>query len=87
MSQGNKNITTRKIPAANNKVLVRTGSLRFFKKYRQPIIKFWSVPVPVREKVCLLLVQFLYHQFFIYIITFTTLEYIREIFNRFIQSS
>ena len=50
MSQGNKKITTRKIPATNNKVLVRTGSLRFFKKYRQPIIKFWSVPVPVRER-------------------------------------
>ena len=28
MSQGNKNIT-RKTPATNNKVLVRTGSLRF----------------------------------------------------------
>ena len=35
----------------NNKVLVRTGSLHFFKKYRQPVIKFWSVPVPVRETV------------------------------------
>ena len=45
MSQGNKKITTTKIPATNNKVLVLTGSLRFFKKYRQPIIKFWSVPV------------------------------------------
>ena len=51
MSQGNKKITTRKIPAMNNKVLVRTGSLHFFKKYRQPVIKFWSVPVPVRETV------------------------------------
>ena len=50
MSQGNKKIT-RKIPATNNKVLVRTGSLCFFKKYRQPSIKFWSVPVPVRETV------------------------------------
>ena len=29
MSQGNKKITTRKIPATNNKVLVHTGSLRF----------------------------------------------------------
>ena len=52
MSQGNKKI--RKIPAANNKALVCTGSLRFFKKYRQPIIKFWSVSVPVRETVRLL---------------------------------
>ena len=52
MSQGNKKITTRKIPATNNKVLVRTDSLRFFKKYRQPIIKFWSIQVPVRETVC-----------------------------------
>ena len=51
MLQGNKKITTRKIPAMNNKVLVRTGSLRFFKKYRQPIIKFWSVPVPVSKTV------------------------------------
>ena len=40
-----------KIPATNNKVLVRTGSLLFFKKYRQPIMKFWSIPVPVRETV------------------------------------
>ena len=51
MSQGNKKITITKIPATNNKVLVLTGSLRFFKKYRQPIIKFWSVPIPVRETV------------------------------------
>ena len=29
MSQGNKKITTRKIPATNNKVLVHTGSLCF----------------------------------------------------------
>ena len=47
MSQGNKKITTRKIPSTDNKVLVRTGS----KKYREPIIKFWSVPVQVRETV------------------------------------
>ena len=51
MSQGNKKITTRKIPATNNKVLVCTGSLRFFKKHRQPIEKFWLVPVLVRETV------------------------------------
>ena len=51
MSKGNKKITKRKLPATNNKVLVRTGSLHFFKKYRQPVIKFWSVPVPVRETV------------------------------------
>ena len=51
MSQGNKKITTRKIPSTDNKVLVRTGSLHFFKKYREPSIKFWSVPVPVRETV------------------------------------
>ena len=31
MSQGNKKIT-RKIPAINNKILVRTGSLRFSQK-------------------------------------------------------
>ena len=35
----------------NNKVLVCTGSLWFFKKYWQPIIKFWSVLVPVRRTV------------------------------------
>ena len=34
-----------------NKILVRTGHLRFFKEYRQPIMKFRSVPVPVRETV------------------------------------
>ena len=51
MSQGNKKIIIRKIPATNNKVLVRTGSLRFFNKYRQPIEKCWSVPVQVRETV------------------------------------
>ena len=51
MSQdGNKKIT-RKIMATNNKVLVRTGSLAFFKKYQQPIEEFWSVPVPVCETV------------------------------------
>ena len=50
MPQGNKKIT-RKIPATNNKVLVRTGSLRFFKKYRQPIIKFCSAMVPVHKTV------------------------------------
>ena len=31
--------------------MVRTGHLRFFKEYRQPIMKFRSVPVPVRETV------------------------------------
>ena len=37
---------------SNNKVLVHTGSLCFFKIYWQPIIKFWLVPVvPVHEKV------------------------------------
>ena len=40
MSQRNKKITTRKILAMNNKVLVCTGSLRFCKKYRHPIEKF-----------------------------------------------
>ena len=50
MSQGNKKIT-RKMPPANNNVLVRTGSSCFFMKYWQPIIKFWSVPVPLRETV------------------------------------
>ena len=51
MSQGNKKITASKIPATNNKVLICTGSLLFFKKYWQPIIKFWFVPVPVCETV------------------------------------
>ena len=51
MSQGNKKITKRKIQATNNKVLVRTASLHFFKKYRQPLIKFWLVLVPVRGTV------------------------------------
>ena len=37
MSQGNKKITTRKILATNNKVLVHTGSLHF---PRNKIIKF-----------------------------------------------
>ena len=51
MLQGNKKIT-RKISATNDKVLFRTGILRFFKKFRQPVTKFWSVPV--RETVCYL---------------------------------
>ena len=51
MSQGNKKVTTRKIPATNNNFLVHTGSLCFFKKYRQPIEKFWSVLVSVGETV------------------------------------
>ena len=53
MSLRNKKIRTRKIPVTNNKVLVGIGSLCFFKKCRQPIEKFWSVPVlaPVRETV------------------------------------
>ena len=51
MSQWNKKITKRKMPATNNKVLVRTGSLCFFNKYQQPVIKFWSVPVPGHETV------------------------------------
>ena len=51
MSQADKKIATRKIPATNNKVLIRTGSLRFFKKYGQPIERFWSVPVPVHETI------------------------------------
>ena len=51
MSQGNKKIIARKIPATNNKVYVRMGSLGFSKKYWQPIIKFWSVEVLVCETV------------------------------------
>ena len=52
ISQGNKKITTSKIPARNNKIFVCTaGSFHFFKKYQQPIIKFWSIPVPVHETV------------------------------------
>ena len=54
MSQRNKKITTKKIPATNKNVLVLASSLRFFKKYRQPIEKFWSVPVPARETVRLI---------------------------------
>ena len=50
ISQGNKK-TTRKIPATNNKIFVRTGSFHIFKKHRQPIFYNWSVPVPVRETV------------------------------------
>ena len=49
MSQRNEKIITRKLSATNNKVFVSTGNIRFFKKYQQPIIKFWSVPVPVLE--------------------------------------
>ena len=49
MSQRNKKIITRKLRAVNNKVFVPTGNLCFFKKYQQSIIKFWFVPVPVRE--------------------------------------
>ena len=54
-------ITTRKIPAANNKNLSLTGSLRqpvLSEKYRQQIIRFWSVPVctssalPIFKKAC-----------------------------------
>ena len=54
MPQGIKKITTRKILPTNNKsnkVMVHTECLRFFMKYRQSIIKLWSVPVPVRETV------------------------------------
>lgn len=47
VSQVNKTIA-RKI-TAKNKILLPTGSL--IKKYRQPIIKLWSVPVPVCETV------------------------------------
>ena len=32
LSQGNKKITARKIPATNNKVLVRTGSFALFQE-------------------------------------------------------
>ena len=41
MSQRKQKMITRKILATNNKVLVCTGSLHFFKKYRQPIEKSW----------------------------------------------
>ena len=54
VSQGNKKIT-RKIPRTNNKVLVCIGSLGFFKKYQQPMIKFWSVPVLLRKTVWFLI--------------------------------
>ena len=51
MSQGNKKVIKRKIPATNNKVSVCTGLLCFFNKYRQTIIKLFSVSVPIRETV------------------------------------
>ena len=44
MSQGNEKITTRKIPATNNKVLIHTGSLRFLKKYRETNYKIFMHP-------------------------------------------
>ena len=57
MARGNKKITTIKIPATNTKVLVHTGSLHFFKIYRQPIIKFWCAPVLI--KIILVFEQYL----------------------------
>ena len=55
MSQGNKKIKARKVPATKKGFLIRTGSLiqpvLFLKKYRQPIIKFWPIPVAVHETV------------------------------------
>ena len=48
--QGNKKIT-RKILATNNEMFIHTGSFHFFKKYWQPIIKFWSVLVLVHKTV------------------------------------
>ena len=51
MSQGNKKITTRKIPAANNKVLVRTGSFHFSQEIPATDYKISSVPGPVHETV------------------------------------
>ena len=50
MSQGNKKIT-RKIPATNNKYWFLPVVCAFLKKYRQPIINLWSVPVALRETV------------------------------------
>ena len=43
--------TTRKILAMNNKVLVHTGSLHFFKKYQQPTENVWLIPVPAHKTV------------------------------------
>ena len=44
MSQGNKKIKARKVPATKEEFFIPTSSLiqpAPFKKYRQPIIKFW----------------------------------------------
>ena len=57
MSQGNKKIKARKVPATKEEFFITTSSLiqpAPFKKYRQPIIKFWPVLVPVHETVRLL---------------------------------
>ena len=40
MSQGNKKIVTRKMPATNNKVLVRTGSLCDWYQYARQSDKY-----------------------------------------------
>ena len=54
MSQSNKKIRIKEKLPKNNKVLVLIGrlwhSLRFFKKYRQPIRKLWSVSAPVYRR-------------------------------------
>ena len=46
----------------NNKILVHASSLHFFKKYQQPIEKFWLVAVPVLETVCIFLFLFFVFQ-------------------------
>ena len=40
MSQGNKKIVTRKMPATNNKVLVRTGNLCDWYQYARQSDKY-----------------------------------------------
>ena len=79
MSEGNKKITTRKISETNNKVLIRTGSLRFFKKNRQTIKKFWLVPVPVRETIRIQKYEVLVFFNFIYAIDFSFIIAIKKI--------
>ena len=40
------------VSQGNKKII---GSLGFFKKYQQPMIKFWSVPVLLRKTVWFLI--------------------------------
>ena len=79
MPQGNKKATARKISETNNKVLVRTGSLGFFKKNWQTIKKFWSVHVPVRETIRIQKYEVLVFFNFIYAINSSFISAIKRI--------